>query len=169
MKHRFRQPPAAGPLLTLRQGAYELTVAPGFGARIVSFRHASRNVMRPTPHTVLAEPIVYGFAGFPLMPYSGPLFGPGFAFAGLTYSLDRTVREEPTATHGDAWIAHFRIAHREEAELTLEMDHEPEPGTFPFRFRAHIRYSLSESGLSLFLRLTSRVFVVSDPQHAEEA
>ena len=36
------------------------------------------------------------------------------------------------------------------------MDHEPEAGTFPFRFRGHVRYALSDSGLSILLRVTSR-------------
>ena len=91
---RFLQPTETGPLVTLEHGSYTLTVAPGFGARMVSFRHAGRDILRPTPDAVLAEPLVYGFAGFPLMPYSGPLFGPGFTFAGITHTLARNVREE---------------------------------------------------------------------------
>src|SRR5262249_51792688 len=82
---RFLQPTATGPLVTLEHGPYTLTVAPGFGARMVSFRPAGRDLLRSTPDAVLAEPHVYGFAGFPLMPYSGPLFGPGFTFAGITH------------------------------------------------------------------------------------
>jgi aldose 1-epimerase len=156
MRHRFPQPSETGPIVTLEDGPYALAVAPGFGARMASFRYAGRDVLRPTPEAVLAEPAVYGFAGFPLMPYSGPLFGPGFTFASVSYPLVRNVREEPTATHGEAWIAPFRILDRGEAALELEMIHEPTPGTFPFRFRGHVRYSLSEDGLSILLRITSR-------------
>lgn len=156
MKSRFRQPKETGPLVTLEHGPYALTVAPGFGARLVSFRHAGRDLLRPTPESVLAKPIVYGFAGFPLMPYSGPLFGPGFAFGGVNYALDRTVAEEPTATHGDSWIVPFRILEKGKALLDLEMIHEPAPGTYPFRYRGQVRFSLSESGLSILLRVTSR-------------
>jgi aldose 1-epimerase len=156
MTHRFLQPSETGPLVTLEHGPYALTVAPAFGARMVSFRHAGRDVLRPTPEAVLAEPIVYGFAGFPLMPYSGPLFGPGFTFAGFSYPLARTVREEPTATHGESWIAPFRTLDSSSATLALEMTHEPTPGTFPFRFRGAVRYSLSDHGLSILLRVTSR-------------
>ena len=153
---RFRQPSETGPLVTLEHGPYALTVAPGFGARMVSFRHAGRDLLRPTPDSVLAKPVVYGFAGFPLMPYSGPLFGPGFSFAGVSYILDRTVREEPSATHGDSWIVPFEIRHRASDVLDLEMTHEPGPGSFPFRYRGEIRYSLSENGLSVLLRVRSR-------------
>jgi aldose 1-epimerase len=156
MRHRFVQPSETGPLVALEHGPYALTVAPGFGARMVSFRHAGRDVLRPTPDAVLAAPSVYGFAGFPLMPYSGPMFGPGFTFAGIDYPLVRNVREEPTATHGEAWLAPFRILDKNKSTLELEMTHEPAVGTFPFRFRGLVRYSLSDDGLAILLRLTSR-------------
>src|SRR5262249_29973346 len=109
MKHHFRQPSETGPLATLRHGPYELIVAPGFGARMVASRHAGRDILRPPPDSALAKPTVYAFARFPLMPYSGPLFGPGFTFAGVSHSLARNIREEPTATHGEAWLMPFRI------------------------------------------------------------
>jgi aldose 1-epimerase len=156
MRHRFRQPLETGPLVTLAHGGYELTVAPGFGGRLVSFRHQGRDLLRPTPAEVIARPINYGFAGFPLMPYSGPLFGPGFSFAGVDHVLDRTVCEEPSATHGDSWIAPFDILDQGRTALTLEMEHAPAPGTFPFRYRGHIRYALGDGGLSILLRVTSR-------------
>ena len=155
MRHRFLQPSETGPLATLEHGPYGLTVAPGFGARMVSFRHAGRDILRATPEAVLAKPIVYGFAGFPLMPYSGPMFGAGFTFSGVNYPLSRTVREEPTATHGESWIGPFRILERDAATLTLEMVHEPAPGRFPFRYCGHVRFSLSDKGLAILLRVTS--------------
>jgi aldose 1-epimerase len=156
MTQRFLQPSATGPLVTLDHGPYSLTVAPAFGARMVSFRHAGRDILRPTPESVLANPTVYGFAGFPLIPYSGPLFGPGFTFDGVTYPLARTVREEPTATHGDSWLGPFRILEQSRTAVALEMEHEPQPGAFPFRYRGHMRFSLSDAGLSILLRVTSR-------------
>src|SRR5215510_11881278 len=156
MKPLFTQPTETGPLVTVEHGLYVLTVAPQFGARIVHFRHAGRDLLRPTPDAVIAKPIVYGFAGFPLMPYSGPLFGPGFSFAGEGHVLARNVREEPSATHGDSWIAPFRIVDQTDTALTLEMEHVPSPGTFPFRYRGHVRYALGEEGLSILLRVASR-------------
>ena len=155
MRHGFLQPGETGPLVTLEHGPYVLTVAPGFGARMVSLRHAGRDILRPTPESVLAEPTVYGFAGFPLMPYSGPLFGPGFTFAGATYPLARNIREEPSATHGEAFIRPFWILDQGKAALDLEMIHEPTPGTFPFRFRGRVHYALSSAGLAILLRVTS--------------
>jgi len=160
MRHNFLQPTETGPLVTLEHGAYVLTVAPGFGARMVCFRHAGRDLLRPTPDSVIAKPVVYGFAGFPLMPYSGPLFGRdfpygGFNFAGVRYPLARNIREEPTMTHGEAFVRTFRIREQGKAAVDLEMIHDPTPGTFPFRFRGRLRYALSDAGLSIRLRVTS--------------
>ncbi len=153
---RFRQPTKTGDLVALEHGAYKLVVAPQFGARIVSFTHNGRDILRPTTKASLAQPKVYEFAGFPLMPYSGPLFGPGFTFAGNYYALDRTVREEPTATHGDAWIAPFRITAQSASTIALQYDHAPEEGTYPFRFRGDVGFELSDAGLLLTLKVTSR-------------
>ncbi|MFO0992460.1 MAG: hypothetical protein U1E67_11065 [Hyphomicrobiales bacterium] len=152
----FRQPTSTGALVSLEHGAYRLVVAPYFGARIVSFRHRGRDIVRPTPESAIAHPKVYEFAGFPLMPYSGPLFGPGFTFGGNSYALDRTVREEPTATHGDAWIAPLKIIAQDESKLDLQYDHEPESGTYPFRFRGEVGFGLSDEGLLISLKVTSR-------------
>jgi aldose 1-epimerase len=153
---RFRQPRETGPLVRIGHGPYELVAAPHFGGRIVSLTWHGRDVLRPTPEAIIANPKVYEFAGFPLMPYSGPLFGPGFAFAGIDYVLDRTVREEPSATHGDAWISPFQIVDRNDASVSLRYDHEPEQGMFPFRFRGDLRFALSQEGLSIAMQVTSR-------------
>ena len=156
MKSRWRQPFTTGPLVTLTHGPYELVTAPGFGARIVSFRKGTRDILRPTPDNVIAKPKVYEFAGFPLMPYSGPLFGPGFTYAGTAHVLDRNVSEEPSATHGDAWISPFAIADQTESMALFELDYMPEARGFPFQWRGSVRFELSDQGLSIALRVTSR-------------
>jgi aldose 1-epimerase len=160
MRHSFLQPDETGPLVNLEHGSYELTVAPGFGARIVTFRHAGRDLLRPTPASVIASPLVYGFAGFPLMPYSGPLFGRdfrygGFNFGDVHYPLGRNIREEPTITHGEAFVRAFKVQEQSKTAVDLDMIHDPTPDTFPFRFRGQVRYALSDAGLSIVLRVTS--------------
>jgi aldose 1-epimerase len=160
MRHKFLQPKETGPLVTVTHGDYALTVTPGFGARLVRFRHKGRDLLRPTPDSVIAKPILYGFAGFPLMPYSGPLFGRdfpygGFNFAGVRHELGRNIREEPTMTHGEAFVRAFSVTEQTGSMVDMTMIHDPTPGTFPFRFRGQVRYSLSDKGLSILLRLTS--------------
>ena len=116
MTQRFRQPSETGPLVTLEHGPYALTVAPGFGARMVSFRHAGRDLLRPTPDSVLAKPVVYGFAGFPLMPYSGPLFGPGSCVISssrtslLLWRIPKgTIQESPWVADGSSRTVRSRM------------------------------------------------------------
>lgn len=156
MKTSFRQPQTAGTLITLRNGPYELVVAPDCGARIAALRFENRDVLRPASPEAVAEGLVYGFAGFPLMPYSGPIFSDGFAYAGSTYPMDRTVREEPTATHGEAWIRPWTIESQTSTAVAVVLDHQPEQGTFPFAWRGNLRFALDASGLSVEMALTCR-------------
>jgi aldose 1-epimerase len=153
---RFAWPLPGGPVHRLSAGPYELRVVPALGGRIVSFRHERRDLLRPTPDEVLDAPRVYGFAGFPLIPYSGPLFGPGFSFAGITHSLARNVPEEPSATHGEAWVGSFTVTAKAPDRLDLVYEHETREGTFPFRFRGGLSYELSEQGLRIGLSVTNR-------------
>ena len=71
--------PATGTLVTLRDGVSELVVAPECGARLAAFRVDGRDVLRPASPEALASTAPYGFSAFPLMPYSGPIFGDGFS------------------------------------------------------------------------------------------
>jgi len=152
----FRQPAVTGELHTLEHGPFTLVVAPSFGGRIVSFRKAGRDILRAATAEAISATRAYDFAGFPLMPYSGPLFGPGFSFQGHDYALDRTVREEPTATHGDAWVGSFQVQDKNASRLQLQYEHEPAPGTFPFRWRGRLGFGLSNEGLRISLAVTSR-------------
>jgi aldose 1-epimerase len=157
MKSHFRQPRVAGALLTLSRGDYRLVLAPAFGARIVAFTHGGRDILRPAPAPALAAPKVYEFAGFPLMPYSGPIFGGGFDFAGSFHPLGRNVAEEPTATHGEGWIMAWRIVSHSEDRALLRLDYAPEAGSFPFAWQGELGFGLTEdAGLAIDLKLTCR-------------
>lgn len=153
---RFRVPASAGRLVTLVRGEHEFVVAPDCGARIVSFKAGGVDVLRPASAAGLGSGKCYEFAGFPLMPYSGPIFGGGFHFDGKFFPLKRTVPEEPTATHGEGWIRPWTIIAQEPDRLALRMDHHPSDGEFPFAFRGEIIFALDEGGLSIDLILTCR-------------
>lgn len=156
MSGLFRLPARAGELLTLKRGAYELVLAPECGARIITFRSDGRDVLRPASPEALEDARIDGFAGFPLMPYSGPIFGGGFQFAGQWYPLARTVREEPTATHGEGWIRPWTVQSQTNERVVLSVDHRPEPGTFPFAWRGRLDFALVSDGLIIDLDLTCR-------------
>jgi aldose 1-epimerase len=113
-------------------------------------------VLRGASPEAMRSASVYGFAGFPLLPYSGPIFGDGFEFAGTWHPLGRTVREEPTATHGEGWIRPWSIVAQEPQRLDLRLDHPPMPGTFPFAWRGRLVFTLTADGLAVDIALTNR-------------
>jgi len=152
----FSDQPATGQLVTLRSAAAELMVAPACGARIGAFRAFGRDVLRPASAETLASAFIYGFAAFPLMPYSGPIFGDGFRFQGRWYPLARNVPTEPTATHGEAWIRPWTIKRHADAELCLTMDYVPAANAFPFAWRGDIAYRLDHASLVIDLSVTNR-------------
>jgi aldose 1-epimerase len=154
---RFALPPT-GELATLRSGGAELVFAPECGARLVSFRVDGRDVLRPASTEALQTAAPYGFAGFPLMPYSGPNFGDGFRFDGEWFSLARNVPAEPTATHGEGWISPWRVKRMSDHAAEIRCEYSPATGAYPFPWRGEISFRLQPDALSIALSLTNRHF-----------
>lgn len=148
--------PATGELLTLRDGGSELVVAPECGARLAAFRVDGRDVLRPASPEALASTAPYGFSAFPLMPYSGPIFGDGFRFRGEWHPLARNVPAEPSATHGEGWIRPWRVELLSANAVTLAMDYAPSQKDFPFAWRGEITYRLWPGRLQADLKVTNR-------------
>jgi aldose 1-epimerase len=148
--------PETGSLVTLRDGDAELVVAPACGARICAYRVGGRDVLRPASDEVLASAFVYGFAAFPLLPYSGPIFGDGFSYQGQFHPLARNVPNEPSATHGEGWLRPWLVLDRSESQIRLRLDYTPEAQLFPFAWRGDIVYALADGRLTAQLSLTNR-------------
>jgi aldose 1-epimerase len=148
--------PTLGDLVTLKADATELVLAPECGARIVSFRVEGRDVLRPTSAEGLDSTVPYQFAAFPLMPYSGPIFGDGFRFGAEWHSLARNVSMEPTATHGEAWILPWRIEARSSNSIALAVDYKPKAEAFPFAWRGDMTFTLKPGRLTIEMKLTNR-------------
>ena len=104
--------PGTGSLVTLSDGEAELVVAPDCGARLCAYRVGGRDMLRPASDEALASAFPYGFAAFPLLPYSGPIFGDGFTYRGQFHPLARNVPAEPSATHGEGWIRPWQVLDR---------------------------------------------------------
>ena len=152
----FPDLPATGTLVTLREGAAELVVAPQCGARIAAFRVAGRDILRPVTAEGLATAFAYGFSAFPLMPYSGPIFGDGFHYRGVFHPLARNVPAEPSATHGEGWISPWTIERRTASEILLGMDYAPKPNAFPFAWHGEILYRLEGGRFVTGMTLVNR-------------
>jgi aldose 1-epimerase len=152
----FSHLPQTGPLVTLHDGDAELVVAPECGARIAAFRVAGRDVLRPASPESLASGFIYGFAAFPLLPYSGPIFGDGFTYRGIFYPLARNVPVEPTATHGEGWISRWTITDRSANAIRLAFDYTPGTASFPFAWHGEIAYRIENGAFAIDLKLVNR-------------
>ena len=146
-------PPHSGPIRTLRAGEWDFGFSPECGARITHLKHRKRDVLRPASPEALSTGNVYGFSGFPLIPYSGPVFGGGFTYRDEFFPLERNVRDEPTATHGEGWIRPWLIEELNEQRCSLTFAHDARPGTFPFRYRACLTYELCRDSLEVAITL----------------
>jgi aldose 1-epimerase len=145
-----------GELVTLCDGGSEVVVAPECGARLVAFRVDGRDVLRPTSEAALRSTAAYGFAAFPLLPYSGPIFGGGFGFGGHFHPLARNVAAEPTATHGEGWIRPWRTEAANAGSLVLAMDYLPVADAFPFAWRGRVHFALTHGRLAIRIELVNR-------------
>ncbi|MEO7223042.1 MAG: hypothetical protein ABIY37_11260 [Devosia sp.] len=152
----FANLPSTGALVTLTDGTGTLVIAPACGARIVAYRVAGRDVLRQATTEGLDNGFTYGFSAFPLMPYSGPIFGGGFHYGGSFHRLARNVPAEPTATHGEGWISPWRILEQSESAIRLAMDYKPQPHAFPFAWRGEIAYRLDHGRFAVEMRIENR-------------
>jgi aldose 1-epimerase len=152
----FTDLPSTGTLVTLSEGDATLVVAPECGARIAAYRVGGRDILRPATAEGLATAFTYGFSAFPLMPYSGPVFGDGFHYRGAFHPLARNVPAEPTATHGEGWIRPWRIVEKTNAAIHLTLDYKPAPESFPFAWRGEIAYRLAGGRFVVEMRVENR-------------
>jgi aldose 1-epimerase len=144
-----------GETVSLQHGAASLEVAPACGARLLAFDVDGEPVLRRVVASNRSSPPPYSSAGFPLLPYSGPLFSGGFHFRGVFHRLGRNLIDEPDATHGHAWLMPWRIAEQSRSALHLALDYVPSPGNFPFAWSACIEYRLSSRTLHIDIALTN--------------
>ncbi len=147
------QLPRTGKIERLAHAGFEVGVAPDCGARIVYFRSGGRDILRPASADTIASADPYGFSAFPLLPYSGPIFGGGFDFGAARYTLARNVPAEPFATHGEGWIRGWTTASQAADRISLTLDYEPRPGLSPFRWRGEIEYRLDDDGFETTMAL----------------
>lgn len=152
----FEDLPGTGTLVTLSDANAELVVAPQCGARICAYRVGGTDVLRPASQETLESAFTYGFSAFPLLPYSGPIFGDGFHFAGSFHPLGRNVPAEPGPTHGEGWIRPWEIVSQSDTEITLRLDYEPAESAFPFAWRGEITYGIDAGRFVSRFTLTNR-------------
>ncbi|WP_119459381.1 aldose 1-epimerase [Rhodospirillaceae bacterium SYSU D60014] len=141
--------------VTLTNAAVAVDLAPGVGGSIAACRIVVNgrlvDLLRPAP-AALANPLEAGC--FPLVPFSGPVFGGGFRWEQGLLPLARTNPREPDPIHGDGWMRPWQVLRRGGDAALLEyrhrVDREPE-GAFPFPYVARLCIRLLPDGFAATL------------------
>jgi aldose 1-epimerase len=142
-------------MLTLASGTSSIVVAPEYGAALVGWtRGPAAMLRRALPEaTIGGDPHAMGC--FPLLPYGNRLGRGRFHWCGTDYNLEANFGDSPHTIHGVGWRRAWTVGATTSDSVTLSLDHHPDPG-WPFAFNANLRYRLSDTGLTIDIRITNR-------------
>jgi aldose 1-epimerase len=147
------------PIVTLRNGALKLDVAPAVGGAIAGFWRDSIPLMRETPGQALIDRMVRQTSSYPLIPYSNRIAQGRFSFEGVEHQLALNFGDHPHSIHGNAWQKAWRVMDADDAHCRLELLHHPdgdEAKSWPFSYRAEQAFGLTTEGLTITLVLENR-------------
>lgn len=96
----------------------------------------------------------FGFAGFPLVPYSNRIAQAHFTWDGEAVQLARNFPPEDHSLHGVGWQRGWTMTAQAEDRATLSLIHAPD-ADWPWSFEATQRFVLTEHGLSVSLAVTN--------------
>jgi aldose 1-epimerase len=142
--------------IELAHGGLSLGLLPEAGGVMLWLAQDGIDLLRRADiAAVRADPTMA--ACFPLFPYSGPVVGGAFRFAGREHRLARNHPHEPEPVHGEGWVAAWEVIEQGIATATLRYRHDPaaKPGSFPFAYAAEQRLALTAGTLSVRLSLAN--------------
>ncbi|WP_343058826.1 aldose 1-epimerase [Microvirga lupini] len=143
-------------MVTLRNSALKLDLAPSIGGAIAGFWHDGVALMRETPERALRDGMVRQTSCYPLIPYSNRIAQGRFSFEGVEHRLALNFGDHPHSIHGNAWQKPWEVMEADEAHCRLVLVHRPEGDEargWPFAYRAEQLFDLSPAGLTLTLSL----------------
>lgn len=144
-------PPAS--TLELRAGALRLALRPDLGGAIAGFWHDATPVLRSSEPGALGSSRQAGC--FPLVPYSNRIGYRHFRWLGRDH---RTAANFDTgclhSLHGSAWQEAWSVAAAGATQAELTLTHLADEH-WPFNFDVTQRFELTDSALTLRLRLTN--------------
>jgi aldose 1-epimerase len=149
------------PTLELAAAGAALTLAPDIGGAITAFAVDGVPVLRPTPHTAIAECDVRRTACYPLVPYSNRIAHGVLRFAGREYRLARNFGTHPHPIHGVGWQRAWSIVDSSSAHALMSLRHDATDDgveAWPWPFVAtqafHLAPATSVRGAVLTITLT---------------
>ena len=136
----------SGSLVLQRDGA-RVALAPGRGGAVHEFKWRGRDVFRPTPPGLGADPL--DTACFPMVPYVNRVAHGRFEFAGRSIRLERNWDKDPHPLHGQGWRGSWDVVTHSDTRALLRF--EGGADEWPWRYRSEQLFELQPDGLSIEL------------------
>ncbi|HEY0424539.1 MAG TPA: aldose 1-epimerase [Rhodopila sp.] len=142
-------------MLSLNAGASSIVVAPELGGGLTGWIVGRTPVLRRALPQATVGGDRHALGCFPLLPYGNRIGGARFRWSGVDYALQRNFGDAPHTIHGLGWQRGWTVETSTTRSVTLRLRHDPDP-TWPFAFDAEVGYNLSETALTVTIRITSR-------------
>jgi aldose 1-epimerase len=137
--------------LHLHAAEYALTLHPEIGGAIGRFTWRGIDLLRPMSDAAITAKNSEAAACFPLFPFSNRIRNGHFRFDGRDIYLPRNT-SGPHVEHGHGWQRPWVVTEQDVAGATVAFTHDPKKdGTWPFPYRAEMRFTLSDAGLAVTL------------------
>lgn len=141
-------------MLTLNAGASSIVVDPAFGAGLTGWMVGRTPMLRRAlPQAVVAGDR-HALGCFPLLPYGNRIGHARFHWMGVEHTLSRNFGDSPHTIHGVGWQRAWTVTSAGPRAVLLRLDHTADP-SWPFAYGAEVSYDLSETSLTVTIRMTS--------------
>lgn len=135
----------------LQAADYALTLYPEIGGAVGRFTWHDIDLLRPMSDAAIAAGNSEGGGCFPLFPFSNRIRNGQFRFDGRDIYLPRNT-SGPHVEHGHGWQRPWDVLAQDKVSATIGFTHDPtKDGSWPFAYRAEMRFALSEAGLVVTL------------------
>ena len=140
-------------LLELRDERASLVILPDQGGGIARFDalvagRAAVPLLKPPPGGAIGCEL--------LVPWSNRISGGGFDFDGRFHAVAPNVAGEPFPLHGDGFQKPWRVASQAATAAELVLD---DGAIGPYRYAAHVSYSLHDGALEATLSVENRASI----------
>jgi aldose 1-epimerase len=142
-------------MLTLNAGASSIVVAPEFGAALTGWMIGRTPMLRRALPQATVGGDRHAMGCFPLLPYGNRIGQCRFRWLGVDCTLTPNFGDNPHTIHGLGWQRVWTLEEATPRSVVLQLQHHSDP-CWPFAFSAEVGYSLSETDLTVAIRMTSR-------------
>jgi aldose 1-epimerase len=141
----------ASETVELAAGPLTLTLAPGIGGSVATFRHGETDIMRPLSLADAEAGNVLGTAMFPMVPYANRISGNAFDFRGRTYRFKPNLPPDRHILHGSGWQLPWSVDRATGDEALLSLADRGDP----YQYRATQHFALDPAGLTVSMTITN--------------